>query len=146
MSWKKLVAEDPDLAEFGQRRFASRVAYLATVRKDGTPRVHPVTPILGDGNLFVFMDRTSPKGTDLKRTGRYAMHASVENEDGGQGEFFISGRAELVEDETFRSLAVEHAGYEVSDRYILFRFSLEAALSTVYEDNEVVRRRWKRSE
>jgi hypothetical protein len=146
MSWKRLVAEDPELAEFGQQRFGSRVAYLATVRKDGTPRVHPVTPILGDGDLFVFMDRTSPKGYDLKRTGRFAMHASVENEDGGQGEFFITGRSNLIEDEALRSIAAKHAGYDVSENYILFQFTLEEALGTVYEDNEVVRRRWKRSD
>ncbi|MGB3713205.1 MAG: pyridoxamine 5'-phosphate oxidase family protein [Candidatus Promineifilaceae bacterium] len=146
MSWKKLIAENPDPAEFGQRRFASRVAYLATVRKDGAPRVHPVTPILGDGNLFVFMDRTSSKGYDLKRTDRFAMHASVENEEGGQKEFFIAGRAKLVEDEPLRSIAAKHAGYDVSDRYILFRLSPDEAFGTADEDNEVVRRRWKRSE
>ncbi len=146
MSWKRLAAEDPELAEFGQQRFGSRVAYLATVRKDGTPRVHPVTPILGDGDLFVFMDRTSPKGYDLKRTGRFAMHASVENEDGDQGEFFITGWAKLIEDEALRSIAVKHAGYDVSENYILFQFTLEEALGTVYEKNEVVRRRWKSSD
>lgn len=146
MSWKRLVAENPELAEFGQTRFGSRVAYLATVRKDGAPRVHPVTPILGDGNLFVFMDPTSPKGTDLKRTGRFALHASVENEDGGQGEFFIAGRARLNEDAALRSIAVKHAGYDVSDRYILFQLTLDEALGTVYEENEVVRRRWKPSD
>ena len=145
MSWTKLVKENPDLAEFGEGRFASRVAYLATVRKDGRPRVHPVTPILGDGDLFVFMDRTSPKGHDLKRTGRFAMHSSVENEDGGQGEFFITGRATLIEDEEKRFIATKNAGYEISERYILFSFSLDEALGTVYEDDEVIRNRWKRS-
>lgn len=145
MSWGRLLDENPELAEFGIARFSSRVAYLATVRKDGSPRVHPVTPIIGDRNLFLFMDPTSPKGYDLRRTGRYAMHASVENEDGGLGEFYIAGRAFLNEDEAMRTLAVRHAGYDVADRYILFRLTVEEAMSTVYEDDGLARNRWKRS-
>lgn len=50
MSWGKLRGEAPNLADYGEARFASGVAYLATVRKDGSPRMHPVTPILGDDN------------------------------------------------------------------------------------------------
>ncbi len=145
MSWQELVDENPELAEFGVRRFGSRVAYLATVRKNGSPRVHPVTPIIAEGNLFVFMYKTSPKGFDLKRSGTFAMHASVENEEGGQGEFFISGRAELVEDTALKSLAASRAGYDVVESYILFRFILDEALGTVYVGEETVRQRWKRS-
>ena len=37
MSWKELAAGAPELAEFGKRRFANEVAYLATVKKDGAP-------------------------------------------------------------------------------------------------------------
>ncbi|MGH2405330.1 MAG: pyridoxamine 5'-phosphate oxidase family protein, partial [bacterium] len=52
------------------------MAYLATLRGDGAPRVHPVTPIVGEGRLFLFMEPTSPKGHDLRRDGRYALHSS----------------------------------------------------------------------
>ena len=48
------------------------------------PRVHPVTPIVGSGKLFVFMEPTSPKGKDLMRDGRYALHCGIEgNNEGG---------------------------------------------------------------
>jgi hypothetical protein len=143
MSWQDLVGGNPELAEFGTDRFSSRVAYLATVRKDGSPRVHPVTPILGEGQLYLFMDPTSPKDHDLRRNGLFALHASVENEDGGQGEFFINGKASLMEDITVREVAVKHAGYDVAGRYILFRLALEAALGTIYEGDQTIRRRWK---
>jgi len=145
MSWQELVEDNSELAKFGAKRFGSRVAYLATVRKNGAPRVHPVTPIIAEGDLFVFMYKTSPKGFDLKRNGYFAMHASVENEDGGQGEFFISGRAELVEDTALKSLAAAHASYDIVDSYILFQFILDEALGTVYQGEETVRRRWKRA-
>jgi hypothetical protein len=58
MSWQELANDNPELARFGAERLLdSEVAYLATVRKDGSPRVHPVTPIIGDGRLFGFIVR-----------------------------------------------------------------------------------------
>jgi hypothetical protein len=51
-------------------------AYLATVRSDGRPRFHPVTPIIADNALFVFMEPTSPKGRDLRERGWYALFPS----------------------------------------------------------------------
>jgi len=37
MSWKDLENAAPELAAFGQKRFDTGVAYLATVRQDGSP-------------------------------------------------------------------------------------------------------------
>lgn len=146
MSWKALEEGNAELAAFGQKRFASRVAYLATIRKDGSPRVHPVTPIVGDGRLFLFMEPTSPKGHDLQRNGRYALHASVEDQNGGQGEFFITGRAVLVTDANTRDVAVKLASYNPAQRYILFELSVASAFSNIYvEDDSPYRQRWKKS-
>lgn len=144
MSWKEFAAGAPEMAEFGQQRFASEVAYLATVKKDGGPRVHPVTPIIGEGRLFLFMEPTSPKGHDLRRDGRYALHCSVADSGGGQGEFLLTGTAELVEDASIRSIAVEHASYAPADRYILFELAIDTAFSTEYDDDGTpTRSRWR---
>jgi hypothetical protein len=143
MSWQKLFDENPELAAFGaERLLQSEVAYLATVRKDGSPRVHPVTPIIGEGRLFVFMEPSSPKGHDLRRDGRYAMHNSVEDSGGGGGEFFISGRAFFIDDDFNRRTAARLASYEVQDRYVLFELSVDHAVSTIYKEQGVVRLRW----
>jgi hypothetical protein len=145
MSWQALAEGNKELAEFGLERFASRVAYLATIRKDGSPRVHPVTPLVGDGHLFIFMEPTSPKGHDLQRDGRYAMHASVEDESGGKGEFFVTGHATFIDNPDLRAIATSHATYAPNDRYILFELSIEAAFSTVYgKDYTPIRRQWKK--
>ena len=142
MSWQNLENGNTDLAEFGANRFGSRVAYLATVRDDGVPRVHPVTPIIAGGNLFVFIDIASPKGRDLERNGKYAMHVSVENEGGGNGEFFITGKANLIDDLSVRTLAEEHAGYDIIDSYRLFQFEIDKAIGTVYNGHDITRQRW----
>ncbi|TMF08273.1 MAG: hypothetical protein E6I38_07750 [Chloroflexi bacterium] len=40
------------------------ITYLATVRDDGAPRVHPVCPIIAEGRMFVAVAATSPKRLD----------------------------------------------------------------------------------
>ncbi len=145
MSWKTLENEAPALASFGAERLHGKVAYLATVRKDGSPRVHPMTPLIGQGHLFVFMEPTSPKGHDLERDPRYAMHCSVTDDSGESGEFIITGRAHRIEDPELRALAVRSATYTPADRYVLFEFDVESAASTLYPEHKAVRQHWKRS-
>jgi hypothetical protein len=146
MCWKDLENAAPELAAFGLKRFETGVAYLATVRQDGSPRVHPVTPIIGQGHLFLFMEPTSPKGHDLRRDGRYALHSAVSDSNGTSGEFIITGSAKFIVDPAERSLASQLASYTPADRYILFELSIESAVSTIYKDGLPVRQHWRRDE
>ena len=140
-SWKKFEQQAPELAEFGKVRFASGVAYLGTVRADGSPRVHPVTPIIGE-RLFLFMEPTSPKGKDLQRDPRYTLHCSVEDSSGGGGEFYVRGRAALVNDPRVREQAVRASSYTPQDRYILFMLKIEFAFMNIYVEGEPRPQRW----
>lgn len=142
MSWKIFESQSPDLAEFAKARLHNKVAYLATIRKDGSPRVHPFTPIIGEGHFFVFMEPTSPKGHDLRRDGRYAVHCSVSDTSGESGEVIVTGHAKFMEDSEVRALAVRLCPYNPAERYILFEFNLEHALITEYKDEGTVRRQW----
>ncbi len=142
MTWSLLQSNAPELAQAGYERLHGRVAYLATVRPDGTPRSHPVTPIIGEGRLFVFMEPSSPKGHDLRRGSAYALHCGVEGNDGGQGEFLVTGLGQLVDDPPTRELATRLSTYSPAERYILFELSVESALGTTYGDAGPVRRRW----
>ena len=143
-TWAELERAAPELASFASGRLTSGPAYLATVRADGGPRVHPVSPIIGDGVLFVFMEPTSPKGRDLERTGRYAMHSSVPDDAGTGGEAFLSGPARRVTDPERRALAVEAASYTPAARYILFELGVDEVVVTEYDaSGEPQRRRWR---
>jgi hypothetical protein len=51
------------------------IAFLATTRRDGSARLHPFCPVLVDGRLFAAIPRSSPKGWDLRRDPRCAIHA-----------------------------------------------------------------------
>jgi hypothetical protein len=144
-SWKDFTANAPKLAAFGEQRFKAGPAFLATVRTDGSPRVHPVTPIIGEGHLLLFMDATSPKGHDLQRDPRYALHCNVSDSSGGEGEFYVMGRAVLTDDPIRREIATKW-GYQPKPTYILFELSVESAFSTVYESGSTVRQRWPTSD
>jgi hypothetical protein len=144
-SWKEFTEQSPELATFGKTRFASGVAYLGTVRPDGGPRVHPVTPIVGE-QLFLFMEPTSPKGKDLQRDPRYTLHCSVEDSGGGGGEFYVRGRATLVSDTAVREQAVLASSYAPHERYILFVLTVDFAFMNTYDDEGAHPRRWHAGE
>lgn len=144
MSWKALEESNPELAALGRRRFGIGLAYLGTVTKDGSPRVHPVTPIIGQGRLFLFMEPTSPKGYDLRRGSRYALHSMVEDTEGGGGEFMVTGTGRFIEDAATRALAVESSSYDPADRYVLFELDVDSALGFIYEPDNKIRLHWKK--
>ena len=143
MSWNKLESQAPDIAEFSKTRLHNNVAYLATIRKDGSPRVHPFTPIIGEGHFFVFMEPTSPKGNDLRRDARYAVHCSVTDNSGESGEVVVTGRARFIEDSELRTLAIKVCPYQYAERYILFEFDVDSVMTTEYPDGKAVRKHWK---
>ena len=106
--WSQLAAECPDLAAAGRALiYQSKVGlgYVATVRKDGGPRVHPVCPVIAAGGLYLFIGNSSPKRDDLLRDGRFALHtfpcAEVDDE------FYVAGRAVRIDDEHVRRLVYD---------------------------------------
>jgi hypothetical protein len=144
-SWGEFAAAEPALASFGAERLTAHPpAYLATVREDGTPRVHPVTPVVTADGLFVFMESTSPKGRDLRERGRYALHNGVPDTEGSGGEFFVSGTGHLVEDGSVRATAERAASYDPEARYVLFELLLGEARCNGYGDVPLPEhRRWR---
>jgi hypothetical protein len=143
MTWNTFEQAAPTIAAYAQNRLAGRVAYLATVQADCGPRVHPVTPIIGAGHLFIFMEPTSPKGRDLQRDGRYALHCGVEDNSGGAGEVIVRGRGKLIDGPALRAAAVASSSYQPSDRYILFELLVEQVDMTIYESEGIRRERWR---
>jgi hypothetical protein len=97
-TWGELAAIRPDIAGPGRAilyQFGVGLAFLATVRPDGGPRVHPVCPVLvGDtlaGRLI-----PSPKRRDLERDGRFALHSFPRTDD--EDALYLTGTARPVTD------------------------------------------------
>jgi hypothetical protein len=145
MSWHALAAAAPDLATFGAERLHDRVAYLATLKADGSPRLHPVRPVVAGGRLFVFMETTSPKVGDLTRDGRCALHATATGDEPWDlREFAVEGAAVAVDDAAVRATADAGSAFPRDERFVLFELRVEAAMSTVYgTDGRPHRERWR---
>ncbi len=133
-TWDQFTAAAPQFGERAQNQLGAGIAYLATVRKDGAPRLHPVVPIFADGRLLVAVSATSPKRFDLARDGRYSMHALPPSSGGDDYEFNVTGHARRVpaaDGETWNAVRA-NAGHVIHDSDWLFEFDIESALTTVW--------------
>lgn len=102
VTWAEFAADAPELEAFGRKLMPDiPIAYLATVRPDGGPRVHPFCPIFAEGRLYGAIGRDTPKARDLRRDRRYVIHAlpGPPNDD----EFSVRGRAREVDDPAVRA-------------------------------------------
>ncbi|MGZ4130541.1 MAG: pyridoxamine 5'-phosphate oxidase family protein [Actinomycetota bacterium] len=143
VTWDSFETLAPELAVFGRERIDRRVSFLATIRDDGGPRVHPVTPWIADGHLYVRMYETSPKVADLERDPRFALHSMMDNADGIGGEFAMRGRATGIHDRDTVSAAYAAIGGPGSDRpLVLFELGVDDVVTTRYSGDETERRRW----
>jgi hypothetical protein len=151
MSWQTFETASPGLAELCFDELDRKIAYLATIKKDGSPRLHPVTPFIGGSMLFIFTDPSSPKIGDLQRDGRYALHCAVSRigPDGAGRplvEVQVSGAAVTITDPGIRARAERIAGSPVVlASYFLFEFQVERVLVVEYEaGGKPIIRRWRK--
>ena len=143
VTWQAFEAESGELASFGRERLDRRVSFLATIRGDGGPRVHPVTPWIFDGHLYVRMFDTSPKVADLTHDPRDALHSMMDNDDGVGGEVALRGEARLEPDQALIDAAFS-AVSDFTDRpLVLFEFLVDEVMTTIYVGDETERRRWR---
>lgn len=142
-TWAEFAAAEPELAAFVSERMHGAPSYLATLRANGAPRVHPVTPVFTDDGLFVFMEPTSPKGSDLRERASFALHNGVPNTSGTGGEAALSGTGRRVDDPAVRATVVAASPYEPADRYELFELLPDEVRCNGYGDVTLPeRRRW----
>jgi hypothetical protein len=94
MTWAELEAVAPEITGLGRERLErARVALLATLRKDGSPRISPIEPYFAEGHLLFGAMAWSLKVRDLARDPRCAVHSAVTGPDAGEGELKLYGRA-----------------------------------------------------
>jgi Pyridoxamine 5'-phosphate oxidase len=100
MNWRDLETAAPEIAHLGGERLEqARVALLATLRKDGSPRISPVEPFLTQGQLIFGAMSWSLKTRDLLRDPRCVLHSAVTGPDAGEGELKLYGRATEADEE-----------------------------------------------
>jgi hypothetical protein len=112
LAWPEFARAAPELAERGAAMLRTfTLGYLATLRNDGSPRVHPVTVTVEDTGIYIYAVASTPKGRDLRRDSRYAVHAFPTFVDGDfrDEEFAFGGRAvEITDRSLYETVAARH--------------------------------------
>jgi hypothetical protein len=135
-TWAEFEAAMPEMAAAGRQllfQHGPGLAYLATVRRNGGPRIHPICPVIADDDLYAFIGR-SPKRGDLLDNGHYALHTFPC--DDRDDEFFIAGRAIPIDDSDRISRAdtvYRAQGTTHSDEDQLFQLQIDRALHSAYK-------------
>ena len=127
-SWNEFSSARPRLASAIHalvHQYGPGLGYLATVRSDGGPRVHPVSPIITDGRLYCFVV-DSPKRRDLDRDGRYALHAYPPED--SDDEAYLSGRARRVTDDHHVRRLAEALRARPGGDWRLYEFTVDVAM------------------
>lgn len=97
--WADLENDAPRLAERAHERLVRPgVVLVVTMRRDSTPRLSPVEPLLLDGDLWLSMMWQSRKVADLLADDRILVHSIVTRPEGDEGEMKVRGRAVPVDD------------------------------------------------
>ncbi len=134
--WPTFAAQEPALAQAVQERFVEfRHHVLATLRRDGSPRVSGTEVQFKAGSLFVGMMHESRKATDLLREGRYGLHANPGDGTMRGGDAKVAGTASEVVDPDVLALYTE----EVTPPEPFHVFELlvsEVVLTALHPDND----------
>jgi len=97
-SWNDIEDDAPELARLVRSRIEKHtVAMLATLRKDGSPRISGIETTFDDGELWLGMMPHSLKANDLLRDPRFALHGATIDKDVAEPDVKLAGIAIEVE-------------------------------------------------
>ncbi|MGQ0803760.1 MAG: pyridoxamine 5'-phosphate oxidase family protein [Actinomycetota bacterium] len=98
-TWKEVEVAAPELSAAVRQLFdAHKHKALATLRRDGSPRISGTEVSFRDGELWLGMMDRSLKARDLQRDPRLAIHSPMLDAEMAEGDAKIGGRAIEVDD------------------------------------------------
>jgi hypothetical protein len=128
-TWQQFEKEAPELAAAVRARFeAAKHHVLATVRRDGSPRVSGTEVDFYGPDLILGSMWQARKAADLQRDGRFALHANPGDGSMEGGDAKVSGHAVEVTDPDELRAFVESA--HPPEPFHLFRLSLDEVVLT----------------
>ena len=148
MTWQEFAVQAPELAAWGAARFErTGLVMVATLRRDGWPRVSPVEPVFAGQQLYLGMMWRSVKALDLLRDSRCTIHNAVSDRTGVEGEFKVYGRAIEVSDRDerrrFGDAVYAKIGFRPEEpEFHCFAIDIERASSAEIRDEQFQHRVW----
>ena len=135
ISWAEFKNDNPALTRHGSRLFFTNHAsvghaFIATVRKDGAPRLHPICLVTYNDHLYVLVPPSSPKCSDLRLDGRFALQAFPPPDNVEGEEFLLSGKVVSISDINLRMKLISGTKIQVEESEILFELLLDRVMYT----------------
>jgi Pyridoxamine 5'-phosphate oxidase len=136
--WREVEAAAPELAARARALFeANKHLTIATLRRDGSPRISGIECMFIEDDLWFGSMRGAVKALDLRRDPRFALHSGTGdssrwegNPAAWPGDAKLSGRVEELLEGERRAEAFRAAGSPDSGESHLFRAEIEE-LATV---------------
>jgi hypothetical protein len=102
-SWTEFADAAPETAAVFLRRLdATGMALMATLRRDGSPRISPLEPDVSAGRLWLGSMPGSTKSRDLRRDPRLCLHSATDDKEVKDGDAKLWGVAVEATDEATR--------------------------------------------
>jgi hypothetical protein len=154
-TWTEFAADAPELAAQAEKRLiATGLMMLATIRRDGSPRVSPMEPVVVDDKLVLHEDRLwlgmmvdATKSRDLQRDGRFMAHCATVDKMVSEDDVKFWGVATTVTDHdklaSFSDDIYRSTGYRFEvGQFDAFEVDLQGASSVGMAGETMVVRTW----
>lgn len=141
-TWEQFQSEAPQLAAHVQARFTSAKHHvLATIRRDGSPRVSGTEVGFTNGELHVGSMPEAMKALDLRRDPRCALHAHTGDGSMAGGDAKLAGRMiEVLDDEQKAPFVMDE---QPPGPFHLFLLDITEATVTTVEGDLLVMEHWR---
>jgi hypothetical protein len=128
-SWQKVEAEAPELAARAREIFdAFKHKTIATLRRDGSPRISGTEVQFVDGEMWFGSMWKAVKALDLQRDPRFALHSASRETPEWTGDAKVAGRVEEVIDPERKAVILGDAA--PPDRAHVFRADITELVIT----------------
>ena len=128
-SWADVMGAAPELAAAVRGRFDAHVhTTMATLRRDGSPRISGTEVVFWDGELWLAGMPASRKLADLRRDGRVAVHSGSDDPPAWTGDAKVAGRAVEVTEAAALAAFAAALPAGAPGEFELFRVSLHEAV------------------
>jgi hypothetical protein len=98
-TWAEIEAEAPELTQRARGYFdAGAHKTLATLRRDGSPRISGIEAEFAEGELWLGSMWNAVKALDLQRDPRFALHSPSADASAWNGDAKAAGRVEEITD------------------------------------------------
>jgi hypothetical protein len=131
-SWGEIERRHPEFCATVHELLDARVhKTLATLRRDGSPRISGTEAWIADGNLWFGSMWKARKALDLRRDPRFALHGGSVDPPDWTGDAKVSGRAVEILDQAEARVILDTKGGPVPEGPLhLFRADLADVVLT----------------